>query len=86
MGCSAAAGAGLCVRTPEPTSRAYQAFDRGDWAWEFLRRNTGYESDWRASTPRRVHAIAMSDGTSVPSLTNDSQIGADLRVCADEED
>jgi hypothetical protein len=63
MGCGAAVGAGLCVRTPEPSSRAYQAFDGGDWAWEFLRRNTGYEFDWRASTPRHLRPIALSDGT-----------------------
>jgi hypothetical protein len=63
MGCGAAAGAGLCVRTPEPTRRAHQAFDRGDWGWEFLRRNAGYAFDWRASTPRHLRPIALSDGT-----------------------
>lgn len=63
MGDGAAAGAGLCWRTPEPSDRAYQVFDRSDWAWEFLRRNTSYESDWRDAPSRNSHALMLSDGT-----------------------
>jgi hypothetical protein len=57
----AAAGAGL--HAPELGIRAYQAFDLGDWAWEFLRRNDDYRSDSRAATPRTLHCIQLRDGT-----------------------
>jgi hypothetical protein len=57
----AAAGAGLSAG--EPSVQAHQAFDRGDWAWEFLRRNADYRSDSRAATPRTRHCIRLSDGT-----------------------
>jgi hypothetical protein len=57
----AAVGAGL--HAPESGVRAYQAFDLGDWAWEFLRRNADYRSDSRAATPRTLHCIRLRDGT-----------------------
>ena len=59
----AAAGAGLLLRAPEPSNRAYQAFDPSDWAWEFLRRNGGYQADWRAATPRTLPCAKLRDGT-----------------------
>ena len=59
----AAAGAGLLLRAPEPSERAYQAFDPSDWAWEFLRRNGGYQADWRAATPRTLPCAELRDGT-----------------------
>lgn len=39
------------------------AFDPSDWAWEFLRRNRDYRSDWQASVPRRLCYVTLKDGT-----------------------
>lgn len=39
------------------------AFDPSDWAWEFLRRNADYRTDWRASVPRRLAHVTLKDGT-----------------------
>lgn len=38
-------------------------YDPCDWAWEFLRRNKDYDADWRASVPRYVPTVTLSDGT-----------------------
>lgn len=45
--------------TCEPTL----PLDMSDWAWEFLRRNPAYRSDWRASIPRRLPVVTLHDGT-----------------------
>ncbi|WP_063684680.1 DUF2285 domain-containing protein [Bradyrhizobium stylosanthis] len=39
------------------------AYDGSDWAWEFLRRNEDYRTDWRASVPRHLPWITLIDGT-----------------------
>jgi hypothetical protein len=39
------------------------AFDPSDWAWEFLRRNPDYRTDWQASVPKRLPYVTMKDGT-----------------------
>jgi hypothetical protein len=39
------------------------AYDGGDWAWEFLRRNQDYVADWRRSVPRHLPLVTLSDGT-----------------------
>ena len=39
------------------------AFDPSDWAWEFLRRNPDYRTDWQASAPRRLAHVTLKDGT-----------------------
>jgi hypothetical protein len=64
----AVAGAGLRSSTPEANNRAYQAFDPTDWAWEFLRRNAGYQADWRAGTPRSFRCVQLRDGTALLRL------------------
>ena len=45
--------------TCEPTL----PLDMSDWAWEFLRRNPAYRSDWRGSVPRRPPVVTLRDGT-----------------------
>ena len=40
-----------------------EVYDPSDWAWEFLRRNKDYAKDWRASVPRHVRSLTLSDGT-----------------------
>jgi hypothetical protein len=55
--------AGVGLDAAEPSVRAYQAFDLGDWAWEFLRRHGDYQTDWREGTPRTLHCVQLSDGT-----------------------
>ncbi|MDH2380727.1 DUF2285 domain-containing protein [Bradyrhizobium sp. CER78] len=42
---------------------AIDAYDSSDWAWEFLRRNPDYAKGWRASVPRHLPCITLSDGT-----------------------
>lgn len=42
---------------------SFAAFDPSDWAWEFLRRNPDYRSDWQASVPRRLAHVTLKDGT-----------------------
>lgn len=37
--------------------------DSSDWAWQFLRRNPDYRSDWRAAVPRRLPVVTLRDGT-----------------------
>ncbi|MGH6707974.1 MAG: DNA -binding domain-containing protein [Bradyrhizobium sp.] len=43
-------------------------YDGSDWAWEFLRRNPDYATDWRCSVPRRIPHITLSDGTKLLRL------------------
>jgi hypothetical protein len=42
---------------------AVDAQDSSDWAWEFLRRNSAYRRDWRASVPRHLPVVTLRDGT-----------------------
>jgi len=44
------------------------AYDGGDLAWEFLRRNEDYVADWRRSVPRRLPLITLRDGTKLLRL------------------
>ncbi|MCK1274406.1 DUF2285 domain-containing protein [Bradyrhizobium sp. 61] len=44
------------------------AYDLSDWAWEFLRRNPDYAKEWRASVPRRLPVVTLSDGTQMLRL------------------
>ncbi|MBR0718946.1 DNA -binding domain-containing protein [Bradyrhizobium liaoningense] len=44
------------------------AYDGGDWAWEFLRRNADYIADWRSSVPQRLPCITLNDGTKLLRL------------------
>jgi hypothetical protein len=60
---------------PGPNGRAagerkasMNSYDPGDWAWEFLRRNPDYASDWRASVPRHLPCVTLSDGTKLLRL------------------
>jgi hypothetical protein len=46
-----------------PNGEQGAALDMSDWAWEFLRRNPAYRSDWRASFPRRLPIVTLRDGT-----------------------
>lgn len=46
-----------------PNCEPGAALDMSDWAWEFLRRNPAYRSDWRASIPRRLPIVTLRDGT-----------------------
>jgi hypothetical protein len=39
------------------------SYDGSDWAWEFLRRNPDYGTDWRSSVPRRLPHVTLKDGT-----------------------
>jgi len=41
----------------------HAAYDASDWAWEFLRRNPDYDTDWRHSVPRYLPHITLMDGT-----------------------
>jgi hypothetical protein len=43
-------------------------FDTSDWAWEFLRRNPDYSTDWRASVPKRLPYVTLNDGTQLLRL------------------
>jgi hypothetical protein len=43
-------------------------YDASDWAWEFLRRNQDYISDWRCSVPRRLPYVTLRDGTKLLRL------------------
>ena len=45
----------------ETNARAH--YDASDWAWEFLRRNQDYVTDWRCSVPRHLPYVTLSDGT-----------------------
>jgi hypothetical protein len=47
---------------------AMDAYDPSDWAWEFLRRNLDYARDWRASVPRNLPWVTLSDGTKLLRL------------------
>lgn len=49
-------------------SCAPAAYDGGDWAWEFLRRNVDYVADWRRSVPQRLPCITLNDGTKLLRL------------------
>jgi hypothetical protein len=49
-------------------SRHPAAYDGGDWAWEFLRRNEDYVADWRSSVPRRLPLVTLNDGTQLLRL------------------
>ena len=64
----AAAGAGLRRHAPDRIARAWQTFDRGDWAWEYLRRNRSYQNDCRAATPRTLPCVTLRDGTALVRL------------------
>jgi Family of unknown function (DUF6499) len=44
-------------------------FDRGDWAWEYLRRNQHYQVDWRETIPRDLPCVLLRDDTTVVRLT-----------------
>lgn len=44
------------------------AYDGGDWAWEFLRRNADYIADWRSSVPQHLPCITLNDGTKLLRL------------------
>jgi hypothetical protein len=44
------------------------AYDDGDWAWEFLRRNADYVADWRSSVPQHLPCITLNDGTKLLRL------------------
>lgn len=44
------------------------AYDAGDWAWEFLRRNGDYVADWRSSVPQHLPCIMLKDGTKLLRL------------------
>jgi hypothetical protein len=48
--------------------QATDAYDSSDWAWEFLRRNPDYASDWRSSVPRHLPCVRLSDGTKLLRL------------------
>jgi hypothetical protein len=48
--------------------KAMDAYDPGDWAWEFLRRNPDYARDWRASVPRHLPCVTLRDGTKLLRL------------------
>lgn len=43
-------------------------YDGGDWAWEFLRRNTDYIADWRRSVPSQLPCLTLHDGTKLLRL------------------
>jgi hypothetical protein len=49
-------------------ARGLPAYDAGDWAWEFLRRNADYVADWRCSVPRHLPLVTLSDGTKLLRL------------------
>ena len=57
-----------CRDRDHAVSRPPAGYDGGDWAWEFLRRNTDYVADWRSSVPRKLPCIELSDGTSLLRL------------------
>jgi hypothetical protein len=58
-----------CFRARDRAGSCDRAgFDSGDWAWEFLRRNTDYVADWRCSVPRHLPCIALNDGTRLVRL------------------
>ncbi|QOZ44747.1 hypothetical protein XH89_15645 [Bradyrhizobium sp. CCBAU 53340] len=73
-------------------SCALAAYDGGDWAWEFLRRNADYVADWRCSVPRHLPCITLSDGTRLLRLRRrflqaerwGLYAFADPRLCAHE--
>jgi hypothetical protein len=60
---STASRPGASARLQDPG-----AYDPGDWAWEFLRRNPDYRADWRASVPRHLPHLTLRDGTQVLRL------------------
>lgn len=73
-------------------SCSFAAYDGGDWAWEFLRRNDDYISDWRSSIPRHLPCIMLNDGTKLLRLRRrflqaekwGLYAFADPRLCAHE--
>ncbi|WP_316168443.1 MULTISPECIES: DUF2285 domain-containing protein [unclassified Bradyrhizobium] len=73
-------------------SCAPAAYDGGDWAWEFLRRNDDYIADWRCSIPRHLPCITLNDGTKLLRLRRrflqaekwGLYAFADPRLCAHE--
>jgi hypothetical protein len=54
----AAPSRGLARDTDGPAS-----YDAGDWAWEFMRRNSDYHADWRRSVPRHLPHVTLKDST-----------------------
>src|ERR1700730_3124294 len=64
----AAAGAGLRRHASDRIARAWQTFDRSDWAWEYLRRNRSYKNDCRAATPSTLPCVTLRDGTALVRL------------------
>ena len=46
-----------------PNGEPGAALGMSDWAWEFLRRNPAYRSDWRSSIPRHLPVVTLRDGT-----------------------
>jgi hypothetical protein len=71
-----AGGAGNGNRTDETRALSEMFNYLAHLVTKALRLINSASDCWRNSAPR----------SSVPSLTEDSQIGADLRVCADEKD
>ncbi|MEH2609628.1 DUF2285 domain-containing protein [Bradyrhizobium sp. AZCC 1693] len=55
---------GLAMRDRKAT----EIYDPSDWAWEFLRRNPDYRTDWRSAVPRRLPHVTLSDGTQILRL------------------
>jgi len=55
---------GLAMRDRKAT----EIYDPSDWAWEFLRRNPAYRTDWRAAVPRRLPHVTLNDGTQMLRL------------------
>jgi len=53
----------LVVSEDHAESCSYAGYDGGDWAWEFLRRNADYITDWHSSVPRNLPCITLEDGT-----------------------
>ncbi|XIA62015.1 DNA -binding domain-containing protein [Bradyrhizobium sp. TZ2] len=55
-------------RPAERDCKATETYDPSDWAWEFLRRNPDYRTDWRSAVPRRLPHVTLSDGTQMLRL------------------
>lgn len=54
----------LTIRTPRLSDYDHvRMLTRSRVAWEYLRRNSEYQTDWRISAPGRPHPIHLTDDT-----------------------